>query len=143
MALARALVPKSEIERRTGEARAPLAGLLFTGVWSVNNLLTLWGNREVLNAPDSPDRTAYLRLEAATWLLYVAYGPLFFRLKSPVLGQLNAVSYLALTLAAAKRAANIDRKLLGSFATLVPWLFLAATGATWVAATEPDPLFGG
>jgi hypothetical protein len=116
---------------------------VFTFVWAINNGLTLWGNHEVLNAPSSPDRTAYLRLQAATWLLYVTYGWLYFRLKSPILGQLNSVSYLALTLASTRRAAKVDRKLLWSFATLVPWLFIAASGASWVAANEPDPIFGG
>lgn len=132
---------KSEYARSTRPPFAPPAWL-FGVVWPINNLLTLWGNRRVLNSPPSPDRTAYLRLQAATWTLFMTYGLARFRLKSPILGYADAVLYLGLSLASAARVARIDRSLLVSYTTLVPWLVLATTLSAYQLG-DPDPLFDG
>ena len=113
---------------------------VFGIAWPINNLLTLWGNRHVLNAPASPDRTAYLRLQAATWALFLTYGIVRFRLDSPLLGYLNTTAFLAFSVASAARAARIDSKLLLSYATLFPWLVLATTLSVY-QLQDPDPLF--
>lgn len=130
---------KEEYARSTRPPFAPPAWA-FGVVWPINNLLTLWGNRRVLNSPPSADRTAYLRLQAATWALFMTYGLARFRLKSPILGYTNAVMFLGLTIASAVRAARIDRTLLASYATLLPWLLLATTLSAY-QLSDPDPLF--
>jgi tryptophan-rich sensory protein len=60
---------KSEYAKSTRPPFAPPAWA-FGIAWPINNLLTLWGNRQVLNASPSRDRTAYLRLQAAAWALF-------------------------------------------------------------------------
>ncbi len=132
---------KEEYARSTRPAFAPPAWV-FGVAWPINNLLTLWGNRNALNAPPSPDRTAYLRLQAATWALFTTYGFVRFRLRSPILGFAHTTLYSALTLASAARAARLDRKLLASFATLIPWLALAAALSVYQLG-DADPLFEG
>lgn len=132
---------KSEYAKSTRPPFAPPAWV-FGVAWPINNLLTLWGNRQVLNAPYSADRTAYLRLQAAAWTLFATYGFVRFRLKSPLLGYLNTTAYSALIVASAARAVRIDRRLLASHATLVPWLALAMVLSLYQLQDE-DPLFGG
>lgn len=132
---------KSEYAKSTRPPFAP-PSWAFGIAWPLNNLLTLWGNREVLNAPPSADRTAYLRLHAAAWVLFTSYGFLRFRLKSPLLGYLNTTLYSALIVASAARAARIDRRLLASYVTLIPWLSLA-TVLSLYQLNDSDPLFGG
>jgi tryptophan-rich sensory protein len=125
-----------------GSTRPPISppAWSFGIVWPINNLLTLWGNREVLNAEPSADRTAYLRLQAATWALFISYGFVRFRLRSPILGYVNTILYLALTVASSVRAARLDRKLLASYSTLLPWLVLASVLQIY-QLNDPDPIF--
>jgi translocator protein len=134
--------PRTAKEEYARSTRPPFAppGWAFGVAWPVNNLLTLWGNRRVLNAPKGPDRTAYLRLQAATWALFTTYGLVRFRLKSPILGFAHTTLYFALTIASAVRAARLDRTLLASFSTLIPWLALAMTLSVYQLGDD-DPLF--
>jgi tryptophan-rich sensory protein len=132
---------KSEYAKSTRPPFAPPAWA-FGIAWPINNLLTLWGNRQVLNASPSRDRTAYLRLQAAAWALFTTYGFARFRLKSPLLGYLNTTLYFASIVASAARAARIDRRLLASYATLIPWLLLA-TILSLYQLNDEDPLFEG
>ena len=78
-------------------------GWAFPVVWSINSALSIWGNLRVLNAPPSTDRTAYLRLWCATWLLYLSFGYAFFRRRSPLLGFLVTTNFLALSVLSAGR----------------------------------------
>ena len=104
-------------------------GWVFPVVWSINNVLAINGNLRVLNAPPSADRTAYLRLWAATWVLFVLFGYAFFRRKSPLLGLLDTVNFLALAILSAGRAVRIERRLWLTYATLLPWMTLAVAVA--------------
>ncbi|HEX3459153.1 MAG TPA: TspO/MBR family protein [Candidatus Baltobacteraceae bacterium] len=114
----------------------------FGVVWPINNLMTLWANRCVLNAPPSRDRTAYLRLQASTWALFTTYGFVRFRLRSPILGCTHTSLYLVLTLASAVRAERIDRRLLASLATLIPWLLLATALSVYQLGDSDSPFEG-
>ncbi len=144
-ALALALGPtanaKAVYAKSTKPPFAPPAWA-FGIAWPANNALTIWGIWRALNAPPSADRTAYLRLQAATTALYATYGLVRFRWKSPLLGYANSSLYLALTIAAAVRARRIDPALLASFTTLLPWLVLATTLSAYELG-DPDPLFDG
>jgi alpha-beta hydrolase superfamily lysophospholipase/tryptophan-rich sensory protein len=114
-------------------------GWVFPVVWGINNVLMIWGNLRVLNAPRSADRTAYLRLWAATWLLYLTFGYAFFRRESPLLGLLVTVNFSALTVLSARRATRIDPGLWVTYSTLLPWIVLATVVAGSVALDNPDP----
>ncbi|MGD0474636.1 MAG: alpha/beta fold hydrolase [Candidatus Velthaea sp.] len=114
-------------------------GWLFPIAWGINSVLMIWGNLRVLNAPPSADRTAYLRLWAATWTLYSLFGYAFFRRKSPLLGFLVTVNFSALTLLSARRAVRIERSLWVTYSTLLPWIALATLVAGAIALDNPDP----
>lgn len=135
--------PREAKEEYARSTRPPFAPppWAFGVAWPINNLLTLWGNHRALNAPPSNDRTAYLRLQLAVWTLFTTYGFVRFRLRSPILGAAHTTLYLLLTVASAVRAARMDRRLLASFATLIPWLLLATTLSLYQLG-DPDPLFG-
>ncbi len=112
----------------------------FGVVWPINNVLTLWGNWRVLNSPRSEDRTSYLRLQAAMWTLFMTHGLVRFRLRSPVLGALNTFAFTTLAAASAFRAARIDRRLLASYSTLIPWL-IVASALSACQLGDPDAVF--
>lgn len=112
----------------------------FGVAWPINNVLTLWGNWRVLNAPPSDDRTAYLRLQAVMWILFTTHGLVRFRLRSPVLGALNTFAYTTFAAASAFRAARIDRRLLASYSTLIPWLLVASALSAYQLG-DPDAVF--
>jgi acylglycerol lipase len=114
-------------------------GWVFPVAWGINNVLMIWGNLRVLNAPRSTDRTAYLRLWAATWLLYLSFGYAFFRRKSPLLGLLVTVNFSALIVLSARRASRIDPSLWVTYSTILPWILLATAVAGAVALDNPDP----
>lgn len=139
--LATPSLAKSEYAKSTKPPFAPPAWL-FGIAWPINNLLTMWGNHKALNAPPSDHRTAYIRLQAVIWTLFVTYGFVRFRLRSPILGCVNTVAFLVLTMASASRAARIDRSILASYVTLVPWLALATTLSIY-ELSDSDHLFGG
>jgi tryptophan-rich sensory protein len=112
----------------------------FGVAWPINIALTLWGNWRVLNADPSNDRSAYLRLQAGMWLMFMTHGLVRFRLGSPVLGALNSFTFTALAAASAVRARRIDPVLLASYATLLPWLVVAsAVSASQLG--DPDAVF--
>jgi alpha-beta hydrolase superfamily lysophospholipase/tryptophan-rich sensory protein len=115
-------------------------GWAFPLVWGINSALSIAGNVRVLNAPPSADRTAYLRLWTATWVLYLSFGYAFFRRKSPLLGLLVTTNFFTLAVLSAGRALRIDRRLWVNYSTLLPWLALATAVAASVALDNPDPL---
>lgn len=102
-------------------------GWLFGPVWAANNTLTLWSNLRVANLPeDTPARRAALASEATTWLLFAAFAPLYFGLRSPALGAAVTVASLATTTHAVVVTAPIDRKAAGALAPRLAWLALAS-----------------
>jgi acylglycerol lipase len=115
-------------------------GWAFPVVWGINSVLSIAGNLRVLNASPSADRTAYLRLWSAIWVLYVSFGYAFFRRKSPLLGLLVTTNFFALAVVSAGRAVRIERRLWLNYSTLLPWLALATAVAAAVALDNPDPL---
>ncbi|HEY1429317.1 MAG TPA: tryptophan-rich sensory protein [Candidatus Tumulicola sp.] len=141
--VAQLLVPTGIAKREYAKStRPPFAPppWAFGVAWPINNVLTLWGNWSVLNAEPSADRSAYIRLQAATWILFMTHGLLRFRLRSPILGALNTFTFTALAAASAIRAARIDRTLLASYSTLIPWL-VVASALSACQLGDPDPLF--
>ena len=115
----------------------------FAPAWTVNNALQIWGLLHVLNLPpDTPGRASFLRLQAAFWAAYVAFTPVFFGLRSPLLGAAITGASLATTTASAGVAAAElrDRKALLSLATVWPWLVIASATAAAIAMWNRDEL---
>lgn len=117
----------------------------FGPVWTLNNALQIWGLLHVLNLPpETPGRAAFLRLQAAFWATYVAFTPVFFGLRSPLLGSAITLASLATTTVSAGVAAGElrDRKALLSLATVWPWLVHASATSAAIALWNRDELLG-
>ncbi len=97
----------------------------------------------VLNLPrETPGRSSFLTLQWAFWGTFVAFNPLYFGLRSPVLGAAATQAGLAQTAASAVIAAfeMRDRQALASLATVLPWLVIAAATSGAVALWNRDDL---
>lgn len=102
-------------------------GWLFGPVWAVNNTLTLWSNLRVANLPeDTPGRQGALASEATTWVLFAAFAPLYFGLRSPALGAANTVAGLVTTTHAVVVTSRLDARAAWALAPRLAWLALAS-----------------
>lgn len=113
----------------------------FAPAWTLNNALAIWGLLQVLNMPRrKPGRDEFLFLQAAFWVTFVGFNPLYFGLRSPILGALDTNVGLALTAASeyVALARLKDTKTALSQSTTLLWLVLAAATATTVAAWNED-----
>lgn len=116
----------------------------FAPAWTLNNALAIRGLLRVLNMPEhKPGRDAFLRLQAAFWVTFVSFNPLYFGLRSPILGAVDTNVGLALTLASEYVALSEleDTQVALSQSTTLLWLALAAATATTVAAWNEDEFF--
>jgi tryptophan-rich sensory protein len=108
---------------------------VFGPVWAVNNALTLWSNLRVANlSAATPGRRAALASEAVTWALFGAFSPLYFGLRSPVLGAADTVAGLATTTHAVVVTARLDPPAAWALAPRLAWLALASYVSTVTAA---------
>ena len=115
----------------------------FAPVWAFNNATTLWSNLRVANLPaGTPGRRAALALEGVSWGAFAAFSPLYFGLKSPVLGAADTVLGLATTAASVAVTARVDKKAAWALAPRLAWLGLAAAVSVGVARRNRDPLLG-
>ena len=128
-----------------GMEQAPFdpPGWAFGPAWALNNASTLWGNLRLLNAKDAPDRRALLVLQGASWVLFFAFGYVYFRKRSPILALADTAAMWALTVASVAVSLKGGRKDVAlSVGTLLAWLTLATPVASYQAVKNPDPLLG-
>lgn len=116
----------------------------FAPAWTLNNALAIYGLLRVLNMPqEKPGRSEFLALQTAFWVVFVGFNPLYFGLRSPILGAVDTNVGLALTAASEYVAASQlkdDKTALSQSTTLI-WLILAAATATTVAIWNEDEFF--
>ena len=125
--------------------QAPFAppGWVFVPVWALNNVSVLWGNLRLLNDREVPHRKALLWLQGAGWLLYAAFGYVYFRKRSPILALADTAAFWVLTVVSVSLSLRGGRRDLAlSQGTLLAWLTLATPTAAYQAAKNPDELFG-
>lgn len=116
----------------------------FGPAWAFNNVTTLWSNLRVANLPaGTPGRRAALALEGGMWGVFCTFTPVFFGLRSPVLGAVDTVAGLGLTAASVVVTARLDRKAAWALVPRLAWLGLAAYVAVRVALDNPDELLDG
>lgn len=116
----------------------------FAPVWTVNNALGIWGLLWVLNLPAGrAGRRSFLALQAGFWVCFTLFNPLYFGLRSPILGAVDTDLSLVLTVASeyAALATLKDGKAALSLVTVLPWLVVASATATTVAVWNRDDLF--
>ena len=117
---------------------------VFGPAWTINNISTIYGNLRVLNMPqDTTGRDTYLRLQAASWLNYVLFSAAYFSLRSPINAFFLTVSMFFLTLVSVIVALFKlkDTKVALSLATLVIWLIIASSAATFQVLWNRDDLY--
>lgn len=117
----------------------------FAPAWTLNNTLMIWGLLRALNMPkEKKGRDEFLALQAAFWVVFVAFNPLYFGLRSPILGAIDTNIGLILTAASEYVAVSKlkDTEVAVSQSTTLIWLTLAAVTATAIAAWNEDEFFG-
>ncbi|WP_420454898.1 TspO/MBR family protein [Rubrivirga sp.] len=115
----------------------------FAPAWAFNNLTTLWSNLRVANFPaGTPGRRAALALEGANWGLFASFSGLYFGLRSPVLGAVNTVAGLGVTVASVATTARVDRKAAWALVPRLAWLGLATYVSVGTALRNRDTFVG-
>ena len=116
----------------------------FGPAWTINNFFTIWGDLAVLNKPKgTPGRTAYLTLQGVTWLDFVLFNAGYFSLRSPINAFVMTILFFILTIASLFVAIFRlkDTKVALSLATLIVWLIVASTAATFQMLWNRDDLY--
>lgn len=116
----------------------------FAPAWTVNNICTIYGALRVLNMPkETPGRNAFLTLQAATWLEFVAFNAAYFSLRSPINAFVLTVLFLLFTIASGFVAIfrMKDTRVALSLGTLFIWLIVATTAATTQMLWNKDELY--
>lgn len=116
-------------------------GWAFAPAWAINNVLTLWSNLRVANAPvATPGRRTALVAEGASWLLFAAFSGLYFGLRSPILGAVDTVAGLGTTVVGAAATARVDRRAALALVPRLLWLGYASYISVGTALRSPDRL---
>ncbi len=118
---------------------------VFGPAWTVNNVSVIWGTLRVLNKPEGTrGRDTFLALQAASWLNYVVFNAAYFSLRSPINAFVLTLSMFVLTILSGMVAIFQlkDRRVALSLATLMVWLMIALTAASFQAAWNRDEFYG-
>jgi benzodiazapine receptor len=115
----------------------------FAPVWLGLNALALWAGLRLANASvQTPGRRQALALEGTFWSLFAAFAPLYFGLRSPILGAADTVLSAAVTAGSVAQAARVDLPAAAAIAPRLAWLLLASYVSTYMAVHNDDPRFG-
>lgn len=117
---------------------------VFGPAWTINNIFVIWGTLQVVNKPGGTQgRSAFLALQAASWLNFVVFNAAYFSLRSPINAFVLTLSMFLLTIASGIVALFRlkDTKVALSLATLFVWLMIALTAASFQAAWNKDDLY--
>lgn len=117
---------------------------VFAPVWTINNVLVIWGILRVLNKPQGTSgRSTYLTLQAAALADYIIFGAVYFGLRSPI----NAAAWTVFDLAVNLESLRValveleDEQVALSLSTIVPWLLLAAPTSIALALWNRDEFY--
>jgi tryptophan-rich sensory protein len=116
----------------------------FGPAWTINNVSVIWGLLRVLQKPERTEgRTAYLQLQALSWLNYIIFNAAYFGLRSPINAFLLTLSMLILTILSGWVALFRLRDSLValSLATLFLWLLIALTAASFQVLWNRDEFY--
>ena len=126
------------------QARITPPSWAFGPAWFVNNISVLWGTWQVLNKPtETPGRTAYLGLQAASWVDFVLFNAAYFSLRSPLNAfVLTLIMFILTSVSGLVAIFHLkDTKVALSLATLFLWLLVALTAAAFQAVWNYDELY--
>ena len=112
---------------------------LFAPVWLFNNATSLYAGWRIANLPrKTKGRKTALWLEGIGWGLFASFSPLYFGLKSPVLGAINTVSGLGVGAASMGVTSQLDKKATVALSPRIAWLLLATYVAVSIASVNED-----
>lgn len=115
----------------------------FAPAWLINNVTSLIALAVVYNLPKSTSgRRSILMLEAVSWVLYAVFTLLYFGLKSPILGAVDTILGLTLTVVSFVRCYGVSKKAAWLIAPRLAWLLLAGFVSVWIALHNSDIFFG-
>jgi tryptophan-rich sensory protein len=126
------------------QARITPPSWAFGPAWFVNNVSVIWGTWQVLNKPkETPGRTSYLTLQAASWVDFVLFNAAYFSLRSPLNALVLTLTMFILTIVSGLVAIFQlkDSKVALSLTTLFLWLLVALTAATFQVLWNADDLY--
>jgi tryptophan-rich sensory protein len=116
----------------------------FGPAWLINNISVIWGTWRVLNKPgDTYGRNSFLALQGASWLNFVVFNTAYFSLRSPINALILTCMMFVLTILSILVAIFKlkDTVVALSLATLIIWLMIALTAASFQAAWNYDDLY--
>lgn len=125
--------------------QAPWAppGWIFGPAWLLINVFVVRALYILLNDPDRNRREkALLALQAGIWIIYMSFGYVYFRKKSPVLAAVWTVTDALLAACSFTLAGRQGRKLAVNYLPLLAWTSYAGTVAVYQALENEDTLFG-
>ena len=114
---------------------------VFAPAWILNNMILLYGNKRLMEAPDTlPHKKVLLGLQGAIWGVYATFNYVYFKKKSPVLAAIWTQADMIFALTSLILASRGDRKIALSFVPLTLWTSFASTLAWYQALYNPDDL---
>lgn len=117
---------------------------LFGPAWTVNNILAVAGLIHVVNLPRRrKGRSAYIRLQTASWVDFAIYSAASFGLRSNLNGAVLTNLYLGMTLASLNEARRMREPIAAlTLSTLTAWLCLASALSVSIFLRNGDELYG-
>ena len=106
-------------------------------IWTALNAAQAWGDLRLLRRRSR--KSAMLALQAVSWLSFLGYTPMFFRLRSPRLALATRIVHAASTVASIVLARRVDSKAALALAPTAAWLGYALPVSGWIAARNADP----
>jgi len=125
------------------QTQAPWAppAWLFAPAWTFNNLFLIWGLKRILNNPDLERRDKLLALQGMIWVVFLSFGYVYFRKRSPLLAEVWTQADAILAVTSFITALKSDKKLAIAYAPLMLWTWFASSLSGYQALKNPDPLF--
>jgi benzodiazapine receptor len=114
---------------------------LFAPMWFFLNVTSLWAFYRVANSEDKNDKKIFLRLEIIFWVIYATFTLFYFGLQSPILGAINTVTGLLITIASFVYALRLDKLSAYLIALRLLWVLLASYVSVYMALFNNDFLF--
>lgn len=111
----------------------------FGPAWTLNNMASSWAGLRIINLPKgTPHRETILALEGFNWAMFPLHAPLFFGLRSPMLGAIHTGTCLSTTAISAILASRVDQKAALALLPRLGWLSLATYLSVFVALENED-----
>lgn len=114
----------------------------FAPAWLFNNVTSLYALYVIANLPeDTKWRKYFIYLESINWVLFSIFTTVYFGLKSPILGALDTVLGLILTVLSLTLAYRMSKVAALAIVPRFLWLLLATCVSVYVAICNRDEFF--